>query len=50
VRATLLLCSRCNSQTSVTAGTVFQDKRKPLATWVAESDVSPAGPPLLQRL
>jgi hypothetical protein len=33
VRATLLQCSRCDSQTSVTAGTVFQDTRKPLATW-----------------
>ena len=33
VRATLFQCSRCNSQTSVTAGTVFQDTRKPLATW-----------------
>jgi len=33
VRATLFQCSRCNSQTSVTAGSVFQDTRKPLATW-----------------
>ena len=33
VRATLFQCSRCNCQTSVTAGTVFQDTRKPLATW-----------------
>src|SRR5499427_9897323 len=33
VRATLFQCSSCNSQTSVTAGTVFQDTRKPLATW-----------------
>ena len=33
VRATLFQCSRCNGQTSVTAGTVFQDTRKPLATW-----------------
>ena len=32
VRATLFQCSRCNSQTSVTASTVFQDTRKPLAT------------------
>ena len=29
----LFQCSRCNSQTSVTAGTVFQDTRKPLANW-----------------
>jgi hypothetical protein len=33
VRASLFQCSRCNGQTSVTAGTVFQDTRKPLATW-----------------
>lgn len=26
-------CSACGQQTSVTAGTVFQDTRKPLATW-----------------
>jgi transposase-like protein len=33
VRATLFQCSSCDCQTSVTAGTVFQDTRKPLATW-----------------
>src|SRR5580658_7437822 len=33
VRSTLFQGSRCNCQTSVTAGTVFQDTRKPLATW-----------------
>src|ERR1700684_4381965 len=33
VGATLFQCSSCNCQTSVTAGTVFQDTRKPLATW-----------------
>jgi hypothetical protein len=33
VRATLFQCSHCDSQTSVTVGTVFEDSRKPLATW-----------------
>ena len=33
MRSTLFQCSSCNCQTSVTAGTVFQDTRKPLATW-----------------
>jgi transposase-like protein/ribosomal protein L37AE/L43A len=29
----LLLCSKCRRQTSVTAGTIFQDTRKPLRLW-----------------
>src|SRR5258708_36881774 len=33
VRATLFQCSSCDCQTSVTAGTVFQDTRKPLTIW-----------------
>jgi len=33
VRATLFQCSNCDCQTSVTAGTVFQDTRKPLTMW-----------------
>src|ERR1019366_2112731 len=33
VRATLFQCSSCDYQTSVTAGTVFQDTRKPLTMW-----------------
>jgi transposase-like protein/ribosomal protein L37AE/L43A len=33
VRASLWQCSRCGHQTSVTAGTVFQDTRKPLKMW-----------------
>jgi transposase-like protein len=33
VRATLFQCSHCRRQTSVTAGTIFQDTRKPLKTW-----------------
>ena len=33
MRATLFQCSRCNCQTSVTAGTVFQDMRTPLSVW-----------------
>jgi hypothetical protein len=33
VRATLFQCSGCNCQTSVTAGTVFQETRKPLSVW-----------------
>src|SRR3984893_2682715 len=33
VRATLFQCSSCNWQTSITAGTIFQDTRKPLTTW-----------------
>ena len=30
---TLFQCTECRHQTSVTAGTVFQDTRKPLAMW-----------------
>ena len=26
-------CARCGRQTSVTAGTIFQDTRKPLRLW-----------------
>jgi ISXO2-like transposase domain len=33
VRTTLFQCSRCRRQTSATAGTVFQDTRKPLVLW-----------------
>src|SRR6202166_2694355 len=33
VRATLFQCSSCDCQSSVTAGTVFQDTRKPLTIW-----------------
>jgi transposase-like protein len=33
VRATLFQCSNCRRQTSATAGTIFQDTRKPLKTW-----------------
>lgn len=33
VGATLWQCSECDRQTSVTAGTVFQDTRKPLKLW-----------------
>jgi ribosomal protein L37AE/L43A len=33
VRETLFQCCRCRHQTSVTAGTVFQDIRKPLIMW-----------------
>ena len=33
VRATLFQCGACRRQTSATAGTVFQDTRKPLVTW-----------------
>jgi transposase-like protein len=33
VRTTLWECTVCGRQTSVTAGTVFQDTRKPLAAW-----------------
>ena len=33
VRAILFQCSSCDCQTSVTAGTVFQDTRKPLPVW-----------------
>jgi len=33
VRGTLLECSGCGCQTSVTAGTIFQDTRTPLAVW-----------------
>ena len=33
VRAVLLECAGCGHQTSVTAGTIFQDTHKPLRTW-----------------
>lgn len=33
VRNTLFQCSACRRQTSVTAGTIFQDIRKPLIMW-----------------
>lgn len=33
VRATLFQCCGCRHQTSATAGTIFQDTRKPLVTW-----------------
>lgn len=33
VRATLWECTACGRQTSVTAGTIFQDTRTPLTTW-----------------
>lgn len=33
-RNALYLCSRCQSQTSLTAGTIFQDTRQPLQRWL----------------
>lgn len=33
VRNTLFQCCACRHQASVTAGTIFQDTRKPLVTW-----------------
>lgn len=33
VRRILLQCAKCNSQTSITAGTIFQDTRTPLTQW-----------------
>ena len=33
VRAILWQCAACGRQTSVTAGTIFQDTRSPLTTW-----------------
>lgn len=33
VRSTLMQCQQCGHQTSVTAGTLFQDTRKPLVDW-----------------
>ena len=33
VRLILLECRKCGHQTSVTAGTIFQDTRKPLVDW-----------------
>ena len=33
VRTTLFQCSDCRRQTSPTAGTIFQDTRKPLVMW-----------------
>lgn len=33
VRDTLMQCSGCGYQTSATAGTIFQDTRKPLTVW-----------------
>ncbi len=33
VRSVLMQCQECGHQTSVTAGTIFQDTRKPLVDW-----------------
>ena len=33
VRSALMQCRQCDRQTSVTAGTIFQDTRKPLVDW-----------------
>lgn len=33
VRTVLMQCQQCGHQTSVTAGTIFQDTRKPLVDW-----------------
>jgi ribosomal protein L37AE/L43A/transposase-like protein len=33
VRTVLWQCAKCSRQTSVTAGTIFQDTRTPLTTW-----------------
>jgi hypothetical protein len=33
VRTTLFQCAACGVQTSVTAGTIFQDTHKPLSVW-----------------
>lgn len=33
VRTALMECQQCGHQTSVTAGTIFQDTRKPLVDW-----------------
>ena len=33
VRSALMQCQECDHQTSVTAGTIFQDTRKPLVDW-----------------
>ena len=33
MRTVLLECGQCGHQTSVTAGTIFQDTRKPLTDW-----------------
>jgi len=33
VRSVLMQCQKCGHQTSVTAGTIFQDTRKPLEDW-----------------
>jgi transposase-like protein len=33
VRVVLMQCQECGHQTSVTAGTIFQDTRKPLVDW-----------------
>ena len=33
VRSVWMQCQRCDHQTSVTAGTIFQDTRKPLVDW-----------------
>ena len=38
VRMVLLECGKCGHQTSVTAGTIFQDTRKPLGDWFRAMD------------
>src|SRR3954447_5396666 len=34
IRSGLMQCQSCGHQTSVTAGTIFQDTRKPLVDWL----------------
>ena len=54
VRSVLLECSNCGHQTSVTAGTIFQDTRKPLtlrfrAMWAVTSQKNGASAIGIQR-
>ena len=40
VRSVLMQCQACGHQTSVTAGTIFQDTRKPLVDWFREVGIT----------
>jgi hypothetical protein len=42
-RAVLLECAACGCQTSVTAGTIFQDTRTPLPVWFRDERDSLCG-------
>src|SRR5437588_4366261 len=50
VRAVLLRCRDCRHQTSVTAGTIFQDTRTSLRLWFSSHMVGGQSEELCQRV